>query len=142
MRGPLFPAVRGFLTAGASLVVGTGSGHTGFSGRRLGGFSSRALERRLGGCGVWARGPAVCGVFPGWELNLCPPHWQVGSRLLCPPQAKIDPAFKRRVSEHTRRRLLLLVDKSCPTLCDIMHCSAPGFPVFPRAYSGSYPLSW
>ena len=37
------------------------------------------------------------------------------------------------------------VAQSCPTLCDPLDCSMPGFPVhhqLPGAYSNSYPLSW
>ena len=37
------------------------------------------------------------------------------------------------------------VTQSCPTRCDHMNCSMPGFPVHhqtPRVYSSSCPMSW
>ena len=30
----------------------------------------------------WLSCPVACGIFPDQGLNLCPPHWQVGSQPL------------------------------------------------------------
>ena len=64
-RGPLFIAVRGPLTAAASLLQSTGS--------------------RRAGSVIVAHGPsrsAACGILPDQVSNPCPMHWQTDSQPL------------------------------------------------------------
>ena len=49
--------------------------------------------------------------------------------------------FESFLRQRQRRFQFSSVAHSCPTLCDPMDCSMPGFPVHPRACSNSYPSS-
>ena len=60
------------------------------------------------------------GIFPTQGSNLCLLHWQVDSLPLLPPGKPISHSLSVQYSS---------VTQSCPTLCDPMDHSTPGFPV-------------
>ena len=63
----------------AALRSGARAPHCGCSCGRAQALGTRAPECALRSCSTGLSCPAACGVVLEQRLNLCPPHWQVGS---------------------------------------------------------------
>ena len=111
---------------------------------------SQARWLRLEGSGaqawwLWCAGSRPCCVWglPRVGAEPLSPALAGGFPPAAPPAGQDLPCFlKACVQNKPGEGCCWSVPKSCPTLCDIMDCSTPGFPVFPGAYSDSCPLSW
>ena len=64
----------------------------------------------------WVARALLQGIYLSWGLNLCLLRWQAGSLLLAPP------GNPTKLCEGEGE-----VAQSCPTLCDPVDCSLPGF---------------
>ena len=109
------------------------------------------LGHRLSSCGSRFSCSSACGIFPDQGLNPCLLHWPADSLPLShqgsPPCTFYYENFQtyREVERIHNERLYThyldftidilnsfqfsSVAQSCPTLCDPMDCSTPGFPV-------------